>query len=219
MIRIIAAHINRQSILHACVALALLLLTQAINAHPVIWKGGKALMHSSNLATTSTRFMFSQNYDWALGLQQLNVKNTNNTYTFAESNSLLKRWNGLGSQGNIYLLSGLGLPNQDSNSDMALHLGVQTDWETRRVYTYFRTDYYALETAMLNLRGRVGVAPYIGNFEAVHTWLILQADDIIMEDTHTLAITPVIRWFKDNILIEVGSNFGNSTFIAAMLHF
>jgi len=48
--------------------------------------------------------------------------------------------------------------------------------------------------------GRVGIAPYIGDYGDLHTWLMLQVE-VMGQDT---AIVPVIRWFISLYLVELG---------------
>ena len=61
------------------------------------------------------------------------VKNLNTSNFMFNSNWLLKRWNEIGSQANLYILS-----NIDINSK--LHFGLQGDWENRRWHTHSIND-------------------------------------------------------------------------------
>lgn len=188
-----------------------------LQAHPVIWKHGNALMFTADPTSSTLTYHRSLSTRWSLGMREQTFLDTDKRYVFGQSNWLLKRWNGTNSQGNWYALSSWGF--NTASSDSVLHLGTQADWETRRFYTFLKADYFGFEDPVLQLKGRIGIAPYIGDFEAVHTWLILQIDDKVQNQDHNATIMPVIRIFKDNILMELGSNFSGSSMVSAMLHF
>ena len=99
------------------------------------------------------------------------------------------------------------------------YLALQSDWETRRFYSFLKVDYYGLKTSTLQLQGRIGIAPYIADFDAIHTWLILQISDVIEKNSHTSTLLPIIRVFRDSILVEFGSNFSGDSYINFMYHF
>ena len=77
---------------------------------------------------------------------------------------------------------------------------------------FFTKDTYYLVSA------RLGIAPYIGDYNDIHTWLILQLNDYIKNNSHKLYALPVIRLFKNNFMIELGSNFNENHLINIMLH-
>lgn len=50
---------------------------------------------------------------------------------------------------------------------------------------------------------RVGVAPYVGDYGDLHTWLMLEVEhNPEADDKFTL--TPLVRLFKDVHLVEAG---------------
>lgn len=175
-------------------------------------------MVESDAASTDSMYHYSLKYDWSLGVRYMALTPSDESYVIGQSNWLLKRWNKPESQGNLYFLSGVGIPSQTENANPLFHIGTQADWETRRLYTLFRAEYYSTETARASLRGRIGIAPYKGGFDDIHTWLIAQVEDVIIGDQHSLSVIPVVRVFRDNILVEVGSNFSGKSIVAAMIH-
>ena len=59
---------------------------------------------------------------------------------------------------------------------------------------------------------RVGIAPYIGDYGDLHTWLMLQVDHV-PESDEQITVTPLVRLFKDVHLLEAGmSNQGDVLF-------
>ena len=193
--------------------------TTSLNAHPVIWKSGNAVLLNYDSFQSSITYHHSLSYKWSLGARYLQLDKGNAGYTFGQSNWLLKRWYGRGYQGNVYALTSLGYSDAEEETNPIIHLGAQADWETRQVYTLFQANYYSFDTPTLLLRGRVGFAPYVGDFNDTHTWLMLQVDDVMQGDNHSLAVLPVIRFFKNNVLIEFGSNFSGKSMVTTMLHF
>lgn len=124
-------------------------------------------------------------------------------------NELLYRRNTKTSQTNLYLKS-LYLLNQWGGS-----LGIAGDSETRRLFASYQWVHdYNRKTRGLELHqtGRIGVAPYIAEFNSIHLWLMLQARQYIYSSEHGQHIdwTPLIRIFKGPLLLEIGSNFQNT---------
>ncbi|MCF8495860.1 MAG: hypothetical protein K9G62_04240 [Alphaproteobacteria bacterium] len=124
-----------------------------------------------------------------------------------ELGNLLKRWNYPDSQANLYLQSGLGIAYGGGDMEPAAYTGLSADWEDRRFLTSYTNrffyggdiDRYARHTA------RIGVAPYIGDYGDVHTWLMLQADYDAGKKDHA-SLTPLVRLFKSTFLMEAGYN-------------
>jgi len=190
-----------------------------ISAHPVIWKGGNVAMIQSDFMSSSAIVHHSLSQAWSLGARAQIFHENEDPFLIGQSNWLVQRWNGQDSQGNFYLLSGLGVSTKKDLNQSLLHFGVQADWETRRIYTYSKLDYYQTDIGTLAFRGRLGVAPYRADFEEIHTWLIAQLDYVNRDGVERLSLIPVIRLFQDNILVEFGSDFSGHTLVTAMLHF
>ena len=102
---------------------------------------------------------------------------------------------------------------------LVAHLGVQTDWETRVIYTQFSMDSYFSESPIYLFSGRVGFSPYLVEYNGLHTWIIAQLDAKITDNTSDLSVLPVVRFFKNNYLFEFGSNFTNKFLVTLMFHF
>lgn len=122
-------------------------------------------------------------------------------------NNLLKRWNGKGEQANLYLKSGLGIATNVDDVDPAAFTGLATDWETRRYFASYENRFlWANDSAKFAKHtARVGIAPYIGDYGDLHTWLMLQAD-YNPGQKDNFSVTPLVRFFKGDYLLEVGNN-------------
>ena len=53
--------------------------------------------------------------------------------------------------------------------------------------------------------GHVGWAPYEGDTGDLHTWLMLEVDHR-PDALESIGVTPMIRFFKNTLLVEVGYN-------------
>lgn len=135
----------------------------------------------------------------------------------AQLNLLLKRWNNPASQGNLYLKSGAGVAYADDEANAVAYGGLMADWEDRRWYLSYSNEFLAAGSIDEKAAhaARIGIAPYVGDAGALHTWLMLQADlDPLQDDTFSL--TPLIRMFKGASLVEAGANLDGGVFFHLM---
>ena len=91
--------------------------------------------------------------------------------------------------------------------DSAVFTGLAADWEDRRYFVSYENRYteagdvddFYMQSA------RIGVAPYIGEYGDLHTWLMLQVEHRPEAD-EAVTVTPIVRLFKDVHLVEAGMN-------------
>lgn len=187
-----------------------------IFAHPVIWKDGIVISSRLTESIKELKTHYSFTNKWSFGLHGIELNDM--SYGMVQSNYLFKRWNGEGSQGNVYLFSGLGTALENDKS-MITHLGFQADWETRTIYTHLSIDSYFEENPIHLISTRLGFSPYLVEFDGLSSWIILQLDDKVQSRNHQVSLMPVLRFFKDNILLELGSNLSNKYLTTIMIHF
>jgi len=131
-------------------------------------------------------------------------------------NRLVKRWNTPNSQANLYFKSGVGGAEayDDGDSNLAGFVGVAADWETRRWFVSYEARGYDLGFDRdARQAARIGVAPYIGDYGDLHTWLMLQVENQAEAETPT-TVTPLIRFFYGVQLLEVGYTPETERFLA-----
>jgi hypothetical protein len=85
------------------------------------------------------------------------------------------------------------------------------DWETRALFASY--EMRAADLGQLGAQtmhaARIGWAPYEGDTGDLHTWLMLEVDRREhLVDTTT--VTPLLRFFKGPVLLEVGYNLSDS---------
>jgi len=108
------------------------------------------------------------------------------------------------------LKSGIGVARDDGEYGAAAFTGIAADWETRRYFTSYENHLLWTDNTEKHIqhKARIGVAPYIGDYGDLHTWLMLQADYDVGADDN-FSITPLVRFFKGNTMAEAGYNFDN----------
>lgn len=129
-------------------------------------------------------------------------------------NRLAARWNMPDAQANVFLLSGAGMATHSDESKPAGFVGLEADWENRRLYVLYENRLLLSDAIKesFSQKFRVGVAPYKGGYDDVHTWLMVQVDHR-PESAHEVSVTPFVRLFNNELLGEAGiSNHGDILF-------
>ena len=194
---------------------ALIILFSAISAHPVIFKNGKVFWLTQNPSFNDLRFGVSKTSNWLIGGRFLEDRNSKETFALINNNYLAKRWNKRDSQGNLYLLSSVGLNTK--NSEGMGSVGIHGDWEDRRFMVMEMIEYFSHNEAIVS-NTRFAYSPYTVDYTKMSTWLIAQYRIEYKNNDYSYMFIPVVRLFKGNFLLEIGSN-GDENFISFMTHF
>ena len=180
------------------IGLFLSMFALELAARPISYSGGSTVMAFSNNMQDSLYYHYSPNHRLSLGVEAVNDKYTDQNYAYWRATYLLNRKNSQHSQRNVYLEAGIS--SQGSNQGFA---SVHYDWETRRWFSGFgvkRVSDHATDYSETFFK--VGIAPYLGEYGDLHTWLLLKRKrDTRLE--HWLTY-PVLRFFKGNFFIEMG---------------
>jgi hypothetical protein len=140
-------------------------------------------------------------------------------------NFLLKRWNEPESQANVYLSAGSGLEKYGDNTE-PVHLGeLVMDWESRKYYTYFEHLYLRRseerdpsipQKDYQHTKARLGFAPFLADYEDLNIWFIAQFDKHL--DNKQIGTTQFLRFYRKNVLWEVGADFKGNMAFNFMIH-
>lgn len=135
-------------------------------------------------------------------------------------NGLIHRWNGENYQGNLYAETGFGRSRLSGSDRGAYYVGLLGDIEDRKYYAlaHISTLRNSSGRETNHYKIRLGIAPYVEEFSALHTWLILQADRY----THVSSryhLTPFLRFFYRNVLWEIGSSLQGDLKLNTIIHF
>ena len=146
----------------------------------------------------SVYYHYSPSYRFSVGIEAVSDKYTDQEYAYWRSTYLLNRKNTQHSQRNIYLQAGSSTQGLDHH-----FVGVHGDWETRRWFSGFGAKNVKTNTSDYSEKFlQLGVAPYLGEYGVLHTWLMLKSKkDSRLEGWSTY---PVLKFFKGNLLLEVG---------------
>jgi hypothetical protein len=185
----------------------IVLFPAAALARPVSYPGGWMLMLMNDANSNAAQMNYTLAPQVALGYQHEYFRESETHMDAATLDILAKRWNFPGSQANLYLKSGAGVAYGDGKTGPAAYTGFEADWEDRRFFTLYENRFFWTDDAekFAAHKARVGVAPYIGDYGDLHTWLMLQAD-YNAGKTDELSLTPMVRLFKGYSLLEAGYN-------------
>jgi len=128
---------------------------------------------------------------------------------------LVRRWNETDSQANIYVYGGVGVAHKGDLTAPAVEGGVEMDYETRSLYFSGKAQIIAARNfnTLAVYQLRAGFAPYVGEANELHSWIIAQAQYLPYAPENSLRVGPVLRMFYKNVLWELGvSTKGNWNF-------
>jgi hypothetical protein len=209
-------------------AFALLwLLPMAAAAKPIAFAKGTTLMLEYGAGTMNeAQLFYAPRYWYSVGGGWLELKSedggTRRNIEYVRANLLAKRWNLPGAQANVFAWGGVGRAtgNDFDGSVLARNVGMQVDYETRRVYGAFRTDLqesnrfsHRIDTLQL------GWAPYAHEYDTLATWFVVQGRQYtggLFEGTETAFL---VRFFKGGAWVEVGATTDGKLQAMAMFNF
>lgn len=207
------------------ICLTLLAGALSVSAHPVIYKDGIELQGESQQRESKYSLTYSLSHRWSLGIEYYNLREglmspTEGEIetTVASVNHLLKRWNNMGSQGNIYLSLGGGvLMPKGFDTEGLMGGGVQADWESTKYYIEGRYSHLRpVDTSALDFKSlRLGFAPYLLSKEGINTWMIVQWTQLNRNRVQT---TPLFRFYFENVLFELGHSLDGEWLFQFMIH-
>jgi hypothetical protein len=187
------------------VALAALGATPAAT-RPVSYPGGVTLMQELDPMMASALLHYTPNRHVSLGGRFTRMREEEWSLAGPQATWLVKRWNMPAAQANLYLTGMGGAAWRDGAAARpGGFVEAQADWENRRVMVMASgrlTGAEGIGRSDMQM-GRIGWAPYAGEYGDVHLWLFGQVmRDSRMED----AVQPafVARLFYRTMLVEAG---------------
>ena len=176
-----------------------LMSASIVEARPISWTGGSTIMYKSNSMMSSYYYHYSPSFKYSVGAEYINDRYYNDQYISIRSTYLLDRKNTKASQRNLYLTASISTKSNDD-----LYYGVHGDWETRRYFTSFSIlDKRASQKDYTENEFQIGIAPYLGEYNQLHTWIMLKSKEDTRDDKWKTY--PFIKLFKGDFLLEVGS--------------
>ena len=179
------------------------IISFGIDARPVSYTGGSTVMAFSDNIKNSIYYHYSPSYKYSVGIENISDKYFDDNYSYVRFTYLLNRKNTENSQRNLYLQSGIS-----SKGFNEFFYGMHGDWETRRLFVGF-----GLKETKRKIHDyseqyyQIGVAPYLGDYGDLHTWIMIKAKENSLENKWSTY--PVLKFFKGNVLVEFG--YGEKT--------
>ena len=181
----------------------LLIISFGLDARPISYSGGSTIMSFSDNIKDSLYYHYSPSYKYSVGIENIRDKYFNDNYSYVRFTYLLNRKNTESSQRNLYLQSGIS-----SEGFNKFFYGMHGDWETSRLFVGF-----GLKETKKKIHDyseqyyQIGVAPYLGDYGDLHTWIMIKAKENSLENKWSTY--PVLKFFKGNVLAEFG--YGEKT--------
>ncbi|MGH8063477.1 MAG: hypothetical protein ACREO7_15845 [Pseudoxanthomonas sp.] len=203
------------------------LLPLVAAAKPIAYAKGTTVMGEYGAGTMNeVQVFYAPRYWWSAGGGWLELTSENGDrqrhITYVRGNLLAKRWNLPGAQANVFVWGGLGnaTGNDFTGSTLSRNLGFQADYETRRVYSSFRSDLqesdrfsHRIDTVQL------GWAPYAHDYDTLATWIVVQGRQYtggLYDGTETALL---VRLFKGGTWVEIGATRDGKVQAMAMFNF
>lgn len=174
-------------------------------ARPVSYADGWMFMQMNDHMEHAAVLHYSPTAYYAVGLRSEYQREDEDWVHTLVYNRLLQRWNAADSQGNLYLQSGLGMAEHAGDIEPAASVGLEADWESRRLYVAYENRYlYAGEVEKsFAHKVRFGFAPYLAGYDDLNTWLMVQVDHH-PAGRDNVVVTPFVRLFTAEALGEFG---------------
>ena len=219
-------HINRKT--KTTIAILALVMTgffaspQPAEAKPISYVGGTMVMQENDETGHTLSLDYTIDPKLAVGLYAKKEENQKKEFETVgpQVNYLVKRWNFPDGQANIFSMTGAGVSRYHGDNEFSAWQSILADYETRRIFTsYELRGMYAgdLEKSVWQ-RARVGVAPYLANYDDLNTWFMVQVDHHPAKDD-TLVVTPLVRFFYKTTLVEAGYSSNNHVMFNWVLQF
>jgi hypothetical protein len=216
-------------------------------AKPIAFQDGWTVMGEIGTDTMrEAQVFYAPKYWWSGGLSFTRITAHDERFERdipnVQLNYLVHRWNLPAAQANVFAWGGLGaargydlveapggghahvpgtLERARFSGLATWHAGAQVDYETRRIYSSLKTDWFRAS----RFRHRVdtlqlGVAPYEHDYEDLAVWFLVQArrisGDVMERRTEWI---PMVRLFKGNFWIEAGANRDRRAQVMVMMNF
>ncbi len=199
----------------------LVLFAPCSHAHPVPFKDGTAVMTANQPFLSDSMVAYSYHHKAAVAARIMRFDDGIGSmeYYAPQLNFLVKRWNQMASQSNLYFLTAVGPMTYNDHVHSAILTGAEADAESRRLYASVKAEkmWTGVGSDFWHLQSRVGVSPYKSEFNQLGAWLMAQYEyNPILRSRYKL--TPLVRLFYRNVLVETGVSTDGDWMANLMVH-
>lgn len=192
-------------------------------AHPVSYKDAFGIM--SYNSQRMNEFLLTYSFSPRFAVAGTYLRDSNSEFYIPRLNFLVKRWNNHDSQANFYLSAGAGTEKYGIKTYGAQLGEAVLDWEDRQYYTYIDHIYIRRDNAVNPLiplgdynhtKLRLGYAPFLAEYDELNIWLVAQFEK--HNDERQINATQFLRFYRKNVLWEIGAGFDGSVAFNFMVH-
>ena len=177
-----------------------------MQAKPISYVGGTMVMQENDETGHTLTIDYTFDPHFALGIYSKYEINQHEFWMAGpQLNTLIKRWNLPDGQGNIFNMTGGGLARRGNKNEPAAWTTMMADYETRRIYASYEARFMwarGIENSVWQ-RAYLGFAPYLADYDQLHTWALLRMDHHPAKRDH-FVVTPVLRLFYKTYWVELG---------------
>ena len=179
-------------------------------SRPISYPDGWTIMQMNDFNRHSLHVHLSPSVNYSVGYRGEYWRKKEWQFHGTQINYLIKRFNTSKSQANFYIKSGVGVAvsdykNLNNKFEPNVFTGISADWEDRQYYISYqnRMNYNSSIDTFFLQKARIGFAPYVGDYGDLHTWVMLQVENM-SKTKNEIIYTPMLRMFKGDFLAEVG---------------
>lgn len=206
--------------------ISIIVFSFSASARPISYPGGWTAMQMNDANMNALHIHYSPSAKYSIGYKNEYWKNSKMQFQGLQYNRLIKRWNKKASQANIYFKGGSGVAHSDkkpfsNKQEAAAFAGIAADWEDRRFFTSYENRYFYAGDFNKSFmqKARIGVAPYIGDYGDIHTWLMVEVEHNPLNEGEELNTTPLVRFFKGVYLFEAGMSLDGDILLNGVIRF
>lgn len=193
-------------------------------ARPVTYAGGHVVVLDHQPTLDQWRYTHSPSFRWSVSVGGLRADHLGRSHhldvDYLRAARLLRRWNLPEAQANAFLWGGLGQSRTGLGDGLSRHVGLQLDYETRRIYTALVSELHEgdgwshrFDTVSL------GWAPYLHDVDRMATWLVLKGMHASNADDESLKGALVLRFFTTRWWLEAGADEDGRPLANLMINF
>lgn len=208
----------------ALAAATLLAVASPLCARPITYAGGHVLVVDHQPTLNQWRYTHSPSFRWSVSVGGLRADQLGRSeeldVDYLRAARLLHRWNLPTAQANAFVWAGFGHARTGLGDGSARHLGLQLDYETKRIYTALVSELHEgngwshrFDTAML------GWAPYPHDIDRLATWVVLKGMQTSNADKDGLKAALVLRFFTTRWWLEAGADEDGRPLANLMINF
>jgi hypothetical protein len=133
---------------------------------------------------------------------------------------LVHRWNDRDFQANIYANGAFGAQVYEGRTSRVGIGTLEADIESRTLYASGKVqeNWVGIGPNIFQSELRLGIAPYPADYEELASWLMVSIQNNPLL-SRSFSVTPLVRLFYKNVLIELGSNIQGDWMFNTMIHF